>query len=99
MLFVGIFVIKNKEYGFLGLSQAISGYLRVSQSIHGYLGLSRAISDYLRLSWTISGYFGLVEAGESKLLLFETFWFFFLTGSIEELALLKTSVLILNPTF
>ena len=40
--------------------------------------------DYLGLSWTRVQ----VQAGKSKLLLFETF-FFSPTGSIEELALLK----------
>ena len=52
------------------------------------MGLSETISDYLGLTGTIWEYLSSIKAGESKLLLFETFWFFSHTGSIEELALL-----------
>ena len=54
-----------------------------SGTISDYLGLSGTIRGYLRLSGAIWGYLGLsrtrvqVEAGESKLLLYETFSFFF----------------------
>ena len=69
------------------------------------MGLSGTIWDYLELSElseTILDYMGLsrtkvqIKAGESKLLLFETFGVFLPTGSIEELALLKTVLLIHN---
>ena len=62
-------------------------------TILNYLGLFWFISDYMGISGTIWDYLGLygtrvqVEAGESKLLLFETF--FSPTESVEELALLK----------
>ena len=63
-------------------------YLVLSSTIWYYLILSGSIWDYLQLSRTR----GQVEAGESKLLLFETFpLFFYLLQRrvIEELALLK----------
>ena len=67
------------------LSRAILGYLWLSLAISGYLLLSLAISGYLWLSLTILGYFYQVssirvqvKAGGSKLLLFQTFPFFFL---------------------
>ena len=67
------------------------------------MGLSGTISEYLGLSGTIWNYLGLsqtrvqVEAGENKLLLLETFSFFFSSffsreRVLEELALLKKSV-------
>ena len=68
----------------LSLFRSISGYLRLSQAISGYLRLSQAILGYLRLSVAISGYFYQissirvqVEAGEGKILIFETFLLFF----------------------
>ena len=87
--------------GYLGLSQSILSYqwlYLVNSAIFGYLWLSLAISGYLRLSQAISGYLYQLSsirlqigAEKSNLLLFETFLFFFFhTGSIEELALLKT---------
>ena len=77
--------------GLFELSWAISGYLRylrLSQAISGYLGCSQAILGVLRLSWAIMGnndYLWLTlssirvqeEAAASKLLLFETFPYFF----------------------
>jgi len=97
---------------YLGLSRSILVYLSLSRTVWDHLGLSGTIRDYMGLSGTIwhylvlSGtiwhYLGLygtrvqVEAGESKLLLFETFPFFFyfyfyfsLERFLEELALLK----------
>ena len=68
------------------LSRAILSYLGLSWAISGYLGLSQAISGYIGLSWALSGYLhkvfsirGQVEAGEGKLLQFETFFYFFIT--------------------
>ena len=68
------------------------GLSELSGTILDYLRLSRTILDYIRLSRT-----GVqVEAGESKLLLFETFWlyyfFFLLERFLEELALLKNQL-------
>ena len=95
---------------YLGLSRSILVYLSLSRTVWDHLGLSGTIRDYMGLSGTIwhylvlSGtiwhYLGLygtrvqVEAGESKLLLFETFPFFYfyyfsLERFLEELALLK----------
>ena len=80
---------------------AISCYHWLSLAISGYLWLYLAISGYPWLSLAITGYHWLfvlkirvqVEAGESKLLLFETFswnyYFFLLERFLEELALLK----------
>ena len=62
--------------GYLWLSKAISGYLWLSKAISGYLWVSLAISDYLYCVSTIRVQ---VEAGESKLLLFETFFFLYFT--------------------
>ena len=65
----------------MGLSGTIWDYHGLSQTISDHLGLSGTIWDYLVLSGTIWNYLGLsqtrvqVEAGESKLLLFETSWF------------------------
>ena len=66
------------------------------------MGLSGTIRDYQGLSQTISDYLGLsrtrvqVEAGESKLLLFETFPLFFSHELfLEELTLLK--IIFLEP--
>ena len=64
---------------FLLLLHVISGYRKLSRPISGYLRLSCAILTCLCLPLVISGYIWLssirvlVEAGESKLLLFETF--------------------------
>ena len=77
---------------YLGLSQTFSDYLRLSRAISGYLELSWPISDYLGLSWAIWSYLHQVEAGEGKLLQFETFLFYYyfsLERFLEELALLK----------
>ena len=59
--------------GYIGLSQAIFGYLWLSRDISGYLWLSLAIYDYL---YQESSIMVQVETGESKLMLFETFWLF-----------------------
>jgi len=76
------------------LSPIISDYTGLSLGISGYLWLSLPISSYLGLSQAIWGYIYQAGAGESKLWLFETFsLFFFPTGSIEELALLKIKYL------
>ena len=84
-----MFISSNiKQITILGYheqSLAILENLRQSQAISVNLGLSRAILDYLGLSWTIWDYQcqlssirAEVEAEESKLLLFETFFFFLL---------------------
>ena len=69
--------------GYIWLYLATLSYIRLAQAILSYLGLSLSISVYLWLSLAISGYLWLflssireqVEVEESKLLLFETFWF------------------------
>ena len=93
-------------WDYLGVSETIWEYLGLSGTTWDYLGLSGTILDYLGLSGTIWNYLGLswtreqVEAGETKLLVSETFWFFFFlrpTGSIEELALLKIKIAARGP--
>ena len=86
---------------YLPTSEDILGYFRIIWAITCYLGIFHSghleQSGNLWLYLAISGYIyevssirGKVEAGESKLLLFETFTFYFShTGSIEELVLLK----------
>ena len=80
---------------------AIMLYLKLLQAITSDRHQSLAIFCFLWLSLDVSGYLYQVsskyhirvqlEAGESKLLLFETFLFVFLLwGFLEELALLKT---------
>ena len=63
----------------------------LSDTIWDILGLSETIWDYLQLSRTRVQ----VKAGESKILLFETFSFFFYyflpERFLEELALLKSN--------
>ena len=88
-------------WDYFGLSETIADYLGLSRTISDYMGLSGTIWDHLGLSGTIWHYLGLfqtrvqVEAGESKLLLFETFSLFFFyyyflpERFLEELALLK----------
>ena len=67
-------------WDYLGLPWIIWDYLKQSGTISDYLGISPTIWDYLGLSGTIWDYLGLsltrvqVEEGESKLLLFETFF-------------------------
>ena len=72
------------DAGKVGGDVTIWDYMGIYGTIWDSLGLSRTIWDYLGLLWV---YLGLsqtrvqVEAGESKLLLFETVWFtiFFLS--------------------
>ena len=67
--------------GYLGISQDILSFLRLSWVISGYNELSRlsqlslVISCYLRMS--LSSTNAQLKARESKLLLFETFSYFF----------------------
>ena len=63
------------------LSGTIWDYLRLYGTIWEYPGISGTISDYLGQSRTRVQ----VEAGESKLLLFETFWLFFLRAKARSM--------------
>ena len=98
-------------WDYLGLSVTISNYLRLYRTIWDYMGLSVTICDYHGLSGTIWDYLGWswtildnlrlsqnmvqVEAGENKLMLFETFSGFFFSSLerfLKELRLLKISI-------
>ena len=59
--------------GYIGLSKAIFGYVWLYLAISCYLCLSLTISDHL---YQVSSIMVQVEAGDSKLLLFETFLLF-----------------------
>ena len=60
--------------GYLRQFRFIPGYIQLSWVISGYIGLSLAISGNIYQVWNIREQ---VEAGDSKLMLFETVVFFF----------------------
>ena len=85
--YIGLFWARSIS-GFLRLSQPFLAYLYLH--ILGNICLSLAIFVYLYLSVAI--YIKYNVSGESKLLLFETFWLFYHFSHerfLEELALLK----------
>ena len=73
--------VSQATMGYLGLSKTISGFICKNL---GYLWQYMAISAFFWLSLAIAGYLYRVsnirvqvEAGDSKLLRFQTFWLFF----------------------
>ena len=79
---------------FIQQSPIISAILGYLGGISGYLGVSQAILNYLKLSRAIWAISIKQEQERARYSYFETFLvlFFFATGSIEELALLKMGI-------